>query len=101
MRISRPLIALSVTVLSLCSSDLVRRGPRAGWPAAGSAGAPGFRVALLDVNYIFKNHARFKQMMEEMKGDVQRAEEQVKSESRDYQKACRAAERVQAGYARL
>jgi len=37
-------------------------------------------VALLDVSYVFKNHARFKGMMEEMKADVERAEAQVKQE---------------------
>ena len=80
MRISRRSIALSAVVLSLCyltafAAAQVPVGGRPGQPV------PGFRVALLDVNYIFKNHNRFKGMMEDMKGDVQRAEERVKQES--------------------
>jgi len=45
---------------------------------ARSSGGPS--IALLDVNYIFKNHARFKDQMQDMKADVQRAEEKVKAE---------------------
>lgn len=37
-------------------------------------------IALLDVSYIFKNHARFKGQMEDMKADVERAEQTVKAE---------------------
>jgi Skp family chaperone for outer membrane proteins len=40
----------------------------------------GVRLALLDVSRIFKNHARFKGMMQDMKADVERAEAQVKSD---------------------
>ena len=46
-------------------------------PAAPSMAGP--RLALLDVSKIFKNHQRFKGMMEDMKADVERAEAQVKS----------------------
>ena len=46
-----------------------------GQPAAG-----GPRLALIDVTRIFKTHTRFKQMMEEMKRDVQAAENRVKGE---------------------
>ncbi len=47
---------------------------RQGQPAA----AP--RLALLDVSRVFKNHNRFKGMMEDMKADVQQAENRVKAE---------------------
>ena len=40
----------------------------------------GSRVAMLDVSKIFKNHQRFKGMMEDMKADVEGAEAQVKAE---------------------
>jgi len=43
-------------------------------------------VALLDVSRIFKSHARFKAMMEDMKADVQRAESQIKMERGSIQK---------------
>ena len=49
-------------------SDLAGRGPER--RPAGSR-RPGRSVALLDVSRIFKNHARFKGMMEDMKADVE------------------------------
>ena len=55
----------------------------------------GMRIALLDVTRIFKSHARFKSMMEEMKADVQRAENAVKVERDSIGKA---AEDLQALY---
>ena len=58
-------------------------------------------MALLDVSHIFKNHARFKGMMEDMKADVERAEAQVKTETRDHHQAGRAAAGVPQGNARL
>jgi Skp family chaperone for outer membrane proteins len=68
------LLATLAAVLSLnCFSSLaVAQAPSK--PAAGP------NIALLDVSYIFKNHARFKGQMEEMKADVERAEQQVKTE---------------------
>ena len=38
-------------------------------------------VALLDVNYIFKKHARFKSQMEEMRGDVERSQAEWKRQA--------------------
>jgi Skp family chaperone for outer membrane proteins len=65
---------LATAVLSLCylMSLAVAQAPVR--PAAGQ------NIALLDVSYVFKNHARFKGMMEDMKADVERAEALVKSE---------------------
>ncbi len=40
----------------------------------------GPNIALLDVSYIYKNHVRFKDMMEKMKADVESAETQVRTE---------------------
>ena len=48
-------------------------------PAAQPTGG-GSRLALIDITRIFKTHARFKQMMEDMKRDVMAAENHVKSE---------------------
>jgi Skp family chaperone for outer membrane proteins len=42
-------------------------------------GVPG--IALVDVNYIFKNHPRFKSMMDDLKGDIDRAEQRWKTEA--------------------
>jgi Skp family chaperone for outer membrane proteins len=48
-------------------------------PVAAQAGASA-NIALLDVSYIFKNHPRFKSMMDEMKADVDGAESSVNKE---------------------
>jgi Skp family chaperone for outer membrane proteins len=47
--------------------------------AAGQA-LPGTRIALLDVNRIFKSHERFKAAMEGMKHNVEAAETQVRND---------------------
>lgn len=51
-------------------------------PAAGQTGQPAPRsnIALLDINYIFKNNTRFKAMMADMKTEVERAEQALKSQ---------------------
>ena len=59
-------------------------------PPVRPAGGP--NIALLDVNFIFKNHARFKGMMEDMKADVERAEARVKA---DRETITKLAERLQ------
>lgn len=74
MKKSHRLAVLAAAVLSLSyliSVALAQAPARAG-------AAPS--MALLDVSYIFKNHARFKGMMEDMKADVERAEAQVKTD---------------------
>jgi Skp family chaperone for outer membrane proteins len=60
------------SLLAAClASDVHAQGaPR---PATGS-------VRVIDISYIFKNHVRFKQYMEQMRGEVQRAEETLKGE---------------------
>jgi hypothetical protein len=40
----------------------------------------GGNIALLDVSYIFEKLPRFKQMLDEMKADVDRAEQEVKTD---------------------
>ena len=50
-------------------------------PVAAPAARPaGGHVAVVDVGYIFKNHARFKAEMERMKDQVMAAENQLKGE---------------------
>lgn len=65
-------LAAAVLSLGYLMSMAVAQGPAR--PAAGA------NIALLDVSYIFKNHTRFKGMMEDMKADVERAEAQVQTE---------------------
>jgi Skp family chaperone for outer membrane proteins len=60
-------------LISLAVAQTTSAG-RPGSPAAGP------RLALIDVTRIFKTHARFKQQMEEMKRDVQAAEDKFKAD---------------------
>lgn len=69
------LVILSVVMYY---SSVVAQGPVR--PAAAPVVAGGPKLALLDVGRIFKHHARFKSMMEDMKADVQQAEARVKAE---------------------
>lgn len=55
--------------------------PAAQAPAAQSHSAgPATAVAVIDVGYVFKNHARFKAAMDKMKDEVMAAENGLKSE---------------------
>ena len=49
-------------------------------PAATHAAGPANNVAVIDVGYIFKNHARFKAAMDKMKDEVMAAENGLKAE---------------------
>lgn len=49
-------------------------------PAAGAPAVPACHVAVIDVGYIFKNHARFKAAMDKMKDEVLAAENALKAE---------------------
>ena len=71
--------AAGLLSMSLIGSQAFGQGAPVRQPMAAQAGsAP--NIALLDVSYIFKNHPRFKSMMEEMKTDVTRAESDVNKE---------------------
>lgn len=63
---------LAVFVMAYAVYDLNAQGVSAP-PAAGG-------VAVVDVGHIFKNHARFKRMMEELKRDVEADEKTLKAE---------------------
>jgi Skp family chaperone for outer membrane proteins len=67
---------VAAAVIGVCS--LV--GPSQA-PAQGQAGRPsGHNIAVVDVSIIFKKHARFQQMIEKFKTDVQAAEGKLKTE---------------------
>jgi Skp family chaperone for outer membrane proteins len=55
--------------------------------AQAQARAAGTNVAILDINYIFKNNPRLKQKLDELNGDVARANEAVKKTREDLVKA--------------
>ena len=48
--------------------------------AAPRAASPASHVAVIDVGYVFKNHARFKTAMDKMKDEVLQAENALKAE---------------------
>ena len=56
----------------------VQPAPAAAQPARSAN--PAAHVAVVDVGYIFKNHARFKAEMDKMKDQVMNAENQLKAE---------------------
>jgi Skp family chaperone for outer membrane proteins len=71
--------AVCLLLLSLIVTQAFTQVSPVRQPVAGQAG-PSANIALLDVSYIFKNHPRFKSMMDEMKADVDRAESDVNKE---------------------
>jgi Skp family chaperone for outer membrane proteins len=72
-------LAASLLLLSLaCFDASAQAPPPAARPVARPSGAG--NIALLDVSYIFEKHVRYKGMMDDMKADVEREENQVKAE---------------------
>jgi Skp family chaperone for outer membrane proteins len=84
-------LATSLWLLNLLSSYAFAQPPAAR-PAARPAG--GGNIALLDVSYIFEKHARFKGMMDDMKADVEKEENQVKAERETMRKLVDGLERL-------
>jgi Skp family chaperone for outer membrane proteins len=99
--------AISAIVVSLCFSvsTALAQVPGGVPPAQPMPPAAGARIAFIDVGKIFKNDARFKALMEDMKRDVQGAENLVREERdrigkleeslRDYQKGTQAYQQME------
>jgi Skp family chaperone for outer membrane proteins len=68
-------VAVSLCRMSLTGGNALAQRPGMAPPAAPTS------IALIDINYIFKQHPGFKAEMEQMKSDVQRAEAQVKADA--------------------
>jgi len=68
-----------VAAATLVGPASVTRAQQPGARPAPSA-SPAAHVAVIDVGYIFKNHARFKQAMDKMKDEVLAAENGLKAE---------------------
>ncbi len=97
-------LAAALTVLVGLASPLFAQAPQQQYPGAqpGMQGAPAAQqnvppiapgtrlgvdgLAVVDVAYIFKNHARFKQQMEAMKAKVDAAEQELKRDQEDYKR---------------
>ena len=74
------IIALAVAAALGQTAIHAQVQPPAAGPAAPRAAGPAAHVAVIDVGYIFKNHARFKQAMDKMKDEVMQAENALKAE---------------------
>jgi len=81
--------AASLAVAALIFSDASAQSPGHG---AGRSAGPS-NVALIDVQYIFKNHPRFKAQMAEMRKDVEAAEAQVQQRSEEIRQRAQDLER--------
>lgn len=68
-RLLATVVATLVAIAGTCSTASAQQGP-------GS-------VAIIDLSYIFKNHARFKAMTEDMRASVTAAEEELKKRKAD------------------
>jgi Skp family chaperone for outer membrane proteins len=71
-------------------------------PAATPARQPNFfsgKVVLLDVNYIFKNHARFNALMDQMKNDADELDKQMKFEESELRKKAAGLQKLNPGSA--
>lgn len=55
-------------------------------PAPAAPANSGSRIAVIDISYVFKNHNRFKQSMEDMKTDVEAFEAHLKQSGAQMQK---------------
>jgi Skp family chaperone for outer membrane proteins len=81
-------ILLCVSVASIAQAQALPQGqPQSPRGAAGSQALQGTRIASLDVNFVFKNHERFKAALDGMKRSYEAAEEEVKKDSENINKA--------------
>lgn len=67
--------AAALTTLGLLSSTASAQAPN---PAGANASKHG--IAVVDVSYIFKMHAKFKATMESMKGEMEKIETELKAD---------------------
>ena len=74
-----PVFAI-VAALVLSQQPVSAQAPAPPAAAPARPATPSAHVAVIDVGYIFKNHARFKQAMDKMKDEVMAAENGLKGE---------------------
>jgi Skp family chaperone for outer membrane proteins len=73
------LIAAALTTFGLVYAQAPLGGNPVGANPAG-ANAPKYNIAVVDVNYIFKNHVRFKASLDQMKKDTEAVEAELKAD---------------------
>jgi len=71
-------LAAGIVSLGLIAAYGVAQQPPAATTRAAAPPVRGGSIALIDVNYIFKNHAGFKALKDELNAEVEQAEAQVK-----------------------
>ena len=71
---------IATVAAALTSAPVFAQAPAAPAAAPRAATAPAAHTAVIDVGYIFKNHARFKSAMDKMKDEVLAAENALKAE---------------------
>jgi Skp family chaperone for outer membrane proteins len=71
---------LCVAVLALSVVPAFGQAPGQAPAAHAQPSGPANNVAVIDVGYVFKNHARFKAAMDKMKDEVMAAENSLKAE---------------------
>jgi len=95
VKISHLLATLAAGTLffSVILSQVAAQQPAAQQPA-NSAGIP---IAVIDTNFIMKNHARFDQMMKQLQADVQAADQAAKQEADEIRKLAERLESYNSG----
>lgn len=73
-------VLAAAAALSFGATALVPAVASAQAPNPAAANAAKFGVAVVDVSYIFKNHAQFRAQMESMKGEMQQIEQQLEGD---------------------
>jgi Skp family chaperone for outer membrane proteins len=98
-------LLLAVTtagVLSLCflvlSATAQQSGP-ARQPGAPASGGFAGKTVLLDVNFVFKKHARFKAQMDQLKNDADALDAQMKKEEASLRNQAMGLQKLNAGSA--
>jgi Skp family chaperone for outer membrane proteins len=76
---SQPAVFAIVSVLALAQAASAQVPGQAAAPRPAASG-PATHTAVIDVGYIFKNHARFKAAMDKMRDEVLAAENGLKAE---------------------
>ena len=83
-------------VLAMCLSITVAHA-QVGGRTAVPGGQMGDRIAVIDINYIFKNHVRFKGMVDDWKKDVKAVEDQMRTRGNEVQKKMKQLEQFKPG----
>lgn len=90
-------VATVLAVSPLAYAQAPGAPPAAGTPSSAGANAPRYGFAVVDISYVFKNHRRFNGLMEQMKTDVEAAENTLRQERNDIAKREDALKQFQPG----